>query len=32
MKINLQTKIVGNLVVLVPYREIHVLKYYTLIW
>ena len=31
MKVNLKTKIVGNLVLLVPYREIHVLKYYTLI-
>lgn len=27
MKINRQTKITGDLVVLVPYREIHVPKY-----
>ena len=27
MKINCQTKITGSLVVLVPYREIHVPKY-----
>jgi hypothetical protein len=29
MKINCQSKITGSLVVLVPYREIHVLKYAT---
>jgi len=30
MKINCHSKITGSLVVLVPYREIHVLKYATL--